>query len=435
MTCFGADEHGYTMEEVFKILREELELLNVTKSNQLSLKRIHVVSNKVAGKLGRAASLPPQSKPKTMKRGHSTPAHAQVRATYKVISCSTSFQSVHVALYNGEITTQDADAMINILPNHPQLASKNSVCPDILQACGESFKDEMSRHIRSNRPRSIFTTSSGSIQNIKQILHIIPESSDPQALLSSLEHCLDFAKTLSAFKILIPVAEVMSLGISLKDLVNLILAAARRFSIDNSEALEVVILVRGRKVLDDLKSLFEHTTTRDVPSIDLTDDDDDVFANQEVENSSPVFLHNDDTCGISKSNVETKINIPTYKRREDKLLLEFVGLESSIYDSISEVMDFVERHKAKKSIHVRESFKFRQNHIQELEHCAHMYHVQIILQPCEITIEGVIHNVFECHEKITDWFNKYDKDEKNPAVEDSPTSINGKESGKESEMV
>lgn len=422
MTCFGADEQGYTLQEVFKIVREELEVLDSTLSDEISLKRIHVVSNKMMKKPSRSTtSIRIQPKSKIRKRGHSTPMQVTATSNRQDMSCSGSLELGDVVLNIGEKTTQEADAIINILPSHPQRPSENSVCQDILQACDESLQDVLNRHIRSNHTRSIFTTpASGSIKNIKHILHITPASCDRQGLQASLEQCLDFAKTLSARKILFPVAQNMSLNVSLKSLVELLLEAARNFSTNNSEALKIVVLVSKSNEFDELKFLFELPLTSGAPGVDFVDDYGDVFVRQKAENS-PVFSHNDDQNGIGKS--------------EDKLSLQFVGLESAVTDSISEVVAFVDRHKAKKSIHVsNEGFKFCQKHIHYFEHLAFIYHVQMnFATPCEITIEGVKDNVFECHETITDLLNKYDKDEIGRAIETRATSEDSADPGKKPE--
>ena len=435
MTCFGADKEGYTSQEVLEIVREELKVLDATMSDQISLESIHVVSNKLMKKLRHSAtSLSSHPKSKTRERGHSSPMQVTPTSKRQDMFCSESFESVDVVLNIGEKTTQVADAMINILPSHPQRPSEDSVCHDILQACGESLQDVLNRHIRSNHTRSIFTTPAcGSIKNVKNILHVTPASCDRQGLQASLEQCLDFAKTISARMILFPVAEDMSLDISLKSLVELLLEAAHNFSINNSEALEIVVLVSKKNEFDDLKLLFELPVIDGGTSAGLVDDNSDVFVGQKTENSS-VFSHNDDQNCIGKSDMEAKINIPLSKRREDKLLLQYVGLESGVNDSISEVMDFVDRHKAKKSIHIGEGFKFRQKHIHDLKRFAFIYHVEIdFVTPYEITIEGVKDNVFECHEKIADLLNKYDKDEINQVAETRATCEDSEGSGKKLE--
>jgi hypothetical protein len=452
ISSFEAHQHGYTAEDVFEIVIEEVERVydNVSNPVQCSLEHVQVVylkrkrlsrwhsmSFRVPGRS--SFRVPGRSSFRARSRSSfraqpdvTQPQAASVTPTRRKMSCTSKFGSVSVVLKEGEVTTYEADAIINILPNHLQRSSYSNVCETIIHAGGQSVQDELTRHTRSKHLHSIFRTPAGSIENVKEIFNIIPELPDEPGLRSSLEQCFDFVKALSFGNVLFPVAEIMALDISLNCLVQLILDTAKNFSIDSLVTLEIVVLVAHQGEFDVLKSLFEERSvaTRSTSLInadhvpdtsDLHDVDDvsivtshvnedEVFLSQKIDTAT-VGSPNDGPNGISNHREESQINIPANEGDEDKILLRFVGFRSAVIDSISEVMDFVDHNKAKHSIQVlEESFKFLRKHRKDLiENLASIYHVLITLGPHEITVEGVKDNVFECHKKITDILNKYPK--------------------------
>ncbi|CAB4028225.1 Hypothetical predicted protein, partial [Paramuricea clavata] len=457
MSSFGAHQHGYTAEDVYEIVMEEVERVynNVSNPVQCSLEHVQVVYLK-RKRLSRWHSMSFRARSRSSFRARSRssfrvpgrssfcaskssfraqpdvarPQAAAVTPTKRKISCTSKFGSVSVVLKEGEVTTYEADAIINILPNHLQRSSCNNVCETIIQAGGKSVQDELSRYTRSKHLRSILRTSAGSIENVKEIFNIIPELPDEPGLRSSLEQCFDFVKALSFGNVLFPVAEIMALDISLNCLVQLILDTAKNFSIDSLVTLEIVVLVAQRSEFDVLKSLFEERSVairstslinadhvpdindlRDVDDVSIVTshvNEDEVFLSQEVQAAS-AGSPNDGPDGrpISNHREKSQINLPGNERDKDKILLRFVGFCSAVNNSVSEVMDFVERNKAKQNIEVsKESFKFLQKHRKDL---ASIYHVVIDLRPHELTVEGFKDNVFECHKRITDLLNKNTK--------------------------
>ena len=410
MSCFRADEN--TAKEIFEIVCEEVERLHESNPVQYPLRNIQIVYLK-RRHLEKQKTAPP------FRRNPSLVA----QCTRNEYAYSRRFGSVSVVLKEGEITTCKADAIINILPNRLQVPSDNSVCETILKATRQTVQANLNRHTRSNHTRSIFTTNAESIKNVEKILHIIPESTGGPDLQSSLEQCLDFVKTLSLSNVLIPVAETMSLEVSLSCLVKLILAAAENCSIHGSViTLEIAVLVE-RSEFDNLKLLFDKvpitadplqdTSGRrhmdDISIVASDDNDGDAFVNQKIANPlvvSPSY----GPKGISETGKEAHINISANKRDEDEILLHVVGLQPDVSESISEVTDFVDQNKATKSIQIsNDGSQFCQRHIKDLEQFSCVYHVMMYLQTGEITIEGITKNVLDCYDEIIRFLAKYER--------------------------
>ncbi len=126
---------------------------------------------------------------------------------------------------------------------------------------------------------------------------------------------------------------------------------------------------------------------------------------------------------ISKISKESQINIPASKRDEDKILLHFVGIQPDVSESISDVIDFVDRNKAAKSIQIsKDALQFCQKHTKELELFSCIYHVSIYSRNLEITVEGITKNVFECWEKITCLLSKYERNKEE--IKRPPDEVN-----------
>ena len=420
MSSFGAEQLGYTTKDIFKILREEVERIDVSNPVQSSL-NVHVIYPRKSS-LKRRGTAQPQRLHRNQgrfSRINSTPLSA-VRRKKKKKSCISRFGSVRVFLKEGGVTTYKADSIINILLNHP--AGENSVCKDILEAGGQTVKDEVKLHAWKNRPGLLFWTAAGGIKNVKRILHVYPESSDAPGLQSSFERCLEVSKTLSirSRSVSIPVAETMLPNVTLKTLVELILVAAKNFSNQDFETLEIIVVVAQTSEFNNLKTLFKKelrnvaaksTSTTGVVHVQGTRgqlsnvDDDDVFLSQEEETArgaSPIQG--------GKSVTEEgpwPVTIPESERPEDKIVLHVVGEQSAVDDYKSEVENFIDRSKAERVIRKPNIFKFYQRHEKDLRYLSSIFHVKIYLESCKITVEGVNDNVYDCCVKIEKLFSKY----------------------------
>jgi hypothetical protein len=215
----------------------------------------------------------------------------------------------------------------------------------------------------------------------------------------------------------------MSVEISLRHLIELILVATQNCSNCDSVPLEIVILVERVAEFDNLKSLFKDVVVapdefavHHVSALQSSDDkstnvshvdNDDVVFSQETPNAS--IEHQNRTAGISKS-AEAQISIPATKRAEDKMLLRFVGFSKAVYDSISEVSNFVDRNKATESIEIStDGLQFRQEYLKDLDRLSSIYHVLINLRRREITVEGIKNNVHECQREVIRLLHKYER--------------------------
>ena len=418
MSSFGAEQLGYTTKDIFKIVREEVERIDASNAVQSSL-NVQVIYPRKSS-LKRRCTAQPQRLHRNhgpFRRIKSTPLSA-IRRKKRRKSCICRFGSVRVFLKEGRVTTYDADTIINILPNRS--ARENSVCKDILEAGGQTVKDEMKQHAWENRPGLLFWTAAGGIKNVKRILHVHPESSDASDLQSSFERCLDLSKTLPFSSLSIPVAETMSPKVTLKTLVELILDAAKNFSTQDFETLEIIVVVAQTSEFNNLKTLFKKelrnvaaksTSTTGVVYVQGTRgqlsnvDDDDVFLSQEAEtarDASPIHG--------GKSVTEEgpwPVTIPESERPEDKIVLHFVGEQSAIDDSKSAVENFVASKKGETVIEKPNIFKFYQRHETKLRERSSIYHVRIHLESCKITVEGVKDNVYECCLEIERLFSKF----------------------------
>ena len=433
VTSFGAAQHGYSANEFFDIVCNEIQQLDIRHHHQCLLKRVALVhTNGMRKERNRTIPSLHSRRRSLQSRRHSTPAHVDT-STKENDYCIGKFEWVNVVLKSGDVTSYEADAIINILFNSSQSTSDSSICEDILKVAGQAVQEELT-HTRSNHNYSIFTTTAGGIHNVNEIIHVIPASSDCQGLQSSLEHCFDFVKRGLHSKILFPVAEIMSLNVSMEDLVNLILVAAENVSTAGSENLAIVVLTSQRKECSHLKSLVRRQTQSvSTPSARLTSnaydackksdsvtfvsscdgDDDELFSTQGAESSTDVCPNDRSSPhGIYQYDKHYQMRVPRSKRKEDKITLGFVGFQSNVDESVSLVTDFLDTNKAEKSItFLKNNFNFRDEIIQHLETFASIYHVAIYLQYCKLSIEGVKDNVFDCANSITDVLAKYEINE------------------------
>ena len=416
ISSFTADENK--VKEFFEIVHQEMEQLNASNQVQYPLRFIHIVYQKQRPLMKQTTAQPLRQVRQSFR-----PQHTKMRYYY-----GRKFKSCNVALSEGELSTFKADAMINILTNHVHLSSDINVCNKLLQAAGSAVQDELKRHTRHNHPGSITLTSSGSIKNVGQILHIFPESTGCLDLQSSLEQCLGFAKSLSLGNIVFPVAAAMYLEISLGDLLELILAATENCSIYDSVPLDITVLVKQKSEFNNLKSFFDEivvpaddghvdeanllqNTDDDDSTMTSHADDDDVLVNQEAETTSIMPLKDQNqTAGILKSKKDAQISIPATKRDEDQISLRFVGFQPAVYQAMSEISNFIKENKATESFCIStDGLQFRQDQFKDLDRLSSIYHVLILLQNRKITVEGIAKNVFACQREIIRLLNKYER--------------------------
>ena len=418
MSSLTADENG--AKEFFGMVYEEIKRLNASSEGEFPLRYIRIVHPKK--KLEKEKTVPRLRRT----RHSSSPQHTKSTYCY-----GRKFKSGNVVLSEGELSTFEADAIINILPNHLHFPSDNSVCDMILLAAGSAVQDELRRRTRNSTrtyPGSIFTTSAGLIRNVRRILHIIPASTDDPGLQFSLEQCLEFVKSLSFGNVLFPIAATMSLEVTLRQFLNLILIAAENCNLYDSVPLEIVVLVERKSDFDDLKPLLKEAmvTANDgyVPDPSHHHSSDDEFTkvshvNEEVAYVSQletptatIMSLRDQKRTAGKNDKEAQISIPATKRDEDRILLRFVGLQPAVQDAISEVGNFIERNKAAEVIEIStDGLQFRQERLKDLGRLSSIYHVLILLQSSKIKVEGIKNNVRECQNEIIRLLDKYEKNE------------------------
>ena len=394
-----------------------MEQLNASSLVQYPLRFIHVVYQKQRPLMKQTTAQPLRQVRQSFRLQHKITKYYHGK----------KFKSCYVALREGELSTFRADAIINILPSHVHLSSDINACNEILQAAGSAVQDELKRHTRHSHPGLITLTSSGSIKNIGQILHISPESTDRPGLQSSFEQCLDFVRSLSLSNIVFPVAATMSLQVSLGDLLELFLAATENCSIYDLVPLDITVLVKQKSEFNNLKSFFDEIMVPaddghvDEASLQLnTDenstmtshaDDGDVLVRQETGTTSIMSMKDQNqTAGILKSKKEAQISIPATKRDEDKISLRFVGFEPAVCQAMSEVSNFIKENKATESFSIStDGLHFRQEQFKDLDRLSSIYHVLILLQNRKITVEGIAKNVLACQREIIRLLNKYER--------------------------
>ncbi len=198
----GAGKHGYPEDVVLKIIRKVVERVSSEYSGKHLLRDVSVIV----------------FKEKQLSHSHTTPSSYNVRRN----SCSSPTQPSMISLFpnlhltqqmvkepvlpqprqnvsskgslsakkagftglkfglvdlvlkEGDITKQEADAILNVIPKSLKLSDGGGVCRSILKAGGQTIQDELDIIYTENALASVFVTSAGSIPNLKQIIHFIP---------------------------------------------------------------------------------------------------------------------------------------------------------------------------------------------------------------------------------------------------------------------
>ena len=154
----------------------------------------------------------------------------------KITVSNTMFQNVSIVLKKGNITEQDGDVIINLLPRTLKLVDGGGVCNSVLKAGGQIIQQELDTFAASMNVSpgcKIIYTSAGSIRNLKKILHFLPRNYDFTNLQDDVESCLLSAQQHSFHHVLIPAIGTAKLNMKPNQSAELILNATKNFSTTN----------------------------------------------------------------------------------------------------------------------------------------------------------------------------------------------------------
>ena len=167
--------------------------------------------------------------------------------------------TVTIVLKKGDITMDEGDAIINVLPDNGKLIDGGAVCKTILICGGNTVQQEIDVRIRKSEKiiGAILHTSAGSIKNVKNIIHFVPSKLDVPALQDDIENCLRLAQKCSFRCILIPAIGTGNLGLPSEYSANIILNAAANFSITSNHRLTLTIVVYQEEMLPSFKMVLE----------------------------------------------------------------------------------------------------------------------------------------------------------------------------------
>ena len=444
----GAGKHGYPEDVVLKIIRKVVERVSSEYSGKHLLRDVSVIV----------------FKEKQLSHSHTTPSSYNVRRN----SCSSPTQPSMISLFpnlhltqqmvkepvlpqprqnvsskgslsakkagftglkfglvdlvlkEGDITKQEADAILNVIPKSLKLSDGGGVCRSILKAGGQTIQDELDIIYTENALASVFVTSAGSIPNLKQIIHFLPTTIDVAGLQDSIVQCFNTAQLHSLNHLLIPAIGTANFNIPPRSSADLILNAAKKFSETNySLSLEIVVFLKN--ILPDFETAMKNQTQQLVTVVALqnprqpnvgytvteaTDSEDN--NNQFGTNTQNADNYSGGTTATAVQSQNGNDNHGISIGIIDEIELQFVGFKQNIDLAISDTKAFVDGIKDRKTIENIGDILYK--HKSEVERLSSGLLIKCTASGT-MTVEGLKGDVADFLLKFAELQKKYELDE------------------------
>lgn len=388
MPMIGAGQHGFPVEVVLKVLRNEINQFSSSKGAQLTLKDIRVIVFQSKPERRQTVPLP-------IRPGISTPSTLdQNERNSETSSTEIAFGPVHIYLRGGSITQYQADAFLNFSATHVKVSATTFPSTNIRQSDDEiDFIDSTREESMTPPPGTVLVTNASSCANVRYIMHCVPVSFDISGLERAMKACLDAAQYFPLNSFVISATGITSLSVAPNECANAILNASKTFSNANF-IIDITVVGFDKDTMQIFKTALEEKAKEQLKSVRFHDND------QPASSKDVAMKH--------QLPVDKIVNIGG----KEKVIFRVVGFRDNVDVSIEKIEAYFNRCKVNKSIKDEKIVNGFWKHNTEIKKLSKGYDISITLSADEVSIEGMTEQVFDCKDVLIDFLNKNDEKER-----------------------
>ncbi|CAB4035780.1 Hypothetical predicted protein [Paramuricea clavata] len=380
MPMIGTGQHGFPVEAVLQVIRNEINQLSSNKGAQLTLKDICIIV--FQSKAEKRKTVPLQTKPEILVPPISASSSTEI-----------PFGPVRICLCGGNGSQYEADAMMNLSSTNVRVATTAFQSTSIQQGDdGIDLCDSTREESMKQPPGTVLVTKANSGANVKYYVHSVPVSFDIFGLERVIKACLDAAKFFACHSAIILATEITSFSIAANECANAILNAIQIFSNTNF-AMHIRVVTLDMDMMQIFLKAFEEKVEMQRTSV-------------EFHESGQIGLMdgvvNDERSGNKILNIG----------RNDEVIFRVVGFRDNVTISIEKIEAYITRCKVRKCVKDAKTVNGFWKYNSVIKELSRGYEVFITLSAEEVSIEGMTQQVFECKDALIDFLNKHDEKER-----------------------
>ena len=368
LPMIGAGQHGFPEKVVLQIIKSEVNQLSSSQRDQLILKTIRVIVFQPRSDL-RKNLVPLAAKPRIR-------APSTLEQNYENVEIA--FGPVRVHLCGIDVEHCQGDAFMNLSSTHVKLSTTSFGSGD--------FPDSIEDEPMKPPPGTVLMTKACQGSNVKYYMYCVPVTSDVPGLERAIKACLFAAQFFPLNSILISATGMTSLGVTKKESVSALLNASKMFSKSNF-MMDISVVETGTEIMQIFKKAFEEKLKEQQSSMDFLESD-------QTTNSEDAAL-----------NVENVLNFGV----KEEVIFRVVGFHDAVKISIQKIDEYFNRCKVRKCVRDEIVVGKFWKHNSEIKRLLKAYHVLITLSAEEVSFEGLVGQVFECKDAVTEFLSEQDK--------------------------
>ncbi|CAB4022007.1 poly [ADP-ribose] polymerase 14-like [Paramuricea clavata] len=388
MPLIGAGHHGFPVEVVLQVIKNEINQLSSSKGAQLTLKDICIIV--FQSKPERRKTVPLPTKPEISV----PPTSDEKELNDASSSTEIAFEPVRICLCGGNASQYQADAMISLSSTNVRASTTASQSTCIQQGDdGIDFCDSTPEESMKQPSGTVLVTKASNGANVKYYMHSVPVPFDISGLERATKACLDAAKFYACNSAIILATEITLFNIAANECANAILSASQTFS-NTSFAMDIRVVTLDMDMMQIFQKAFEEKVEEQRTSVEFRES-----------GQIAGFMH----AVVNDQRSANKIlNIG----ENDEVIFRVVGFHDNVTISIEKIEAYFTRCKASKSVKDAKTVNGFWKNNSVIKRLSKGYEVFITLSAEEVSIEGMTEQVFECKDALIDFLNKHDEKER-----------------------
>ena len=335
----GTGQHGFPVESVLKVIKHEVQEFSDRKGDQLNLRNICVI-------VFQSVTLP------------NTPQ----------ISNVVAFKEVNIYLLDGRADHYQADCLINLSSTDIRFSTTTSKCTNTRQL----------EKAMKPLPGTVLVRESRMDKDVKYYMYSIPTSFDISGLESAIKAGLNAARFYEQHSVLISASRLASFGVGPKECANIILKVSKIFSISNLR-MDIKVIVFDAYLMQIFQDAFEEKAKERQMR--------ESYCENDQEESSGAICH----------------QRPMTIGMKDEVIIRLVGFHDSVNIASNKIEAYVNRSTTKKCILGDKIVNRLWSRTSEIKEISKKYEVFITFSDGELCIEGMMEQVFECKDALTNF--------------------------------